>query len=44
MEATDVVEEGEVVRPGDTLVVSRPFVYAIQPEFRRQVCENCLTL
>ena len=38
----EVVEEGASVRPGDTLVVSEPFVYAIQPQYKNKVCENCL--
>ena len=39
---TEVVEEGDPVKPGDTLVVSEPFVYAIQPQFRSKVCDFCL--
>ena len=39
-----VVEEGEPVEPGDTLVRAKPFVYAIQPQFRTKICEYCLTL
>jgi len=31
------------VKPGDTLVRSKPFVYAIQPQFKNKVCEYCLT-
>ena len=38
----EVVEEGDPVHPGDTLVVAEPFVYAIQPQFKNKVCENCL--
>ena len=38
----EVVEEGDPVQPGDTLVVAEPFVYAIQPQFKNKVCENCL--
>ena len=38
----EVVEEGDPVKPGDTLVVSEPFVYAIQPQFRTKVCDFCL--
>ena len=38
----EVVEEGDPVKPGDTLVVSEPFVYAIQPQFRSKVCDYCL--
>lgn len=37
-----VVEEGDPVKPGDTLVVAQPFVFAIQSQFRNKVCENCL--
>jgi len=37
-----VVEEGDPVKPGDTLVVAEPFVYAIQPQFKSKVCEFCL--
>ena len=43
-EEIHVVEEGDPVEPGDTLVVAEPFVYAIQPQFRTKVCENCLVL
>ena len=39
---SEVVEEGDPVKPGDTLVVSEPFVYAIQPQFRSKVCDFCL--
>ncbi len=39
-----VVEEGEPVRPGDTLVRATPFVYAIQSQFRTKICDYCLTL
>lgn len=38
----EVVEEGDAVEPGDTLVVAEPWVYAIQPQFRTKVCEKCL--
>ena len=41
-EETEVVEEGDPVQPGDTLVVSEPFVYAVQPQFRSKVCDFCL--
>ena len=41
-ELCEVVEEGDPVKPGDNLVVSEPFVYAIQPQFKNKVCENCL--
>ena len=37
-----VVEEGDPVKAGDTLVVAEPFVFAIQSQFRNKVCENCL--
>jgi hypothetical protein len=39
-----VVEEGEPVQPGDTLVRAKPFVYAIQSQFRTKICDYCLTL
>ena len=39
---TEAVEEGDPVKPGDTLVVSEPFVYAVQPQFRSKVCDFCL--
>ena len=38
----EVVEEGDPVKPGDTLVAALPFVYAIQPQFKTKVCEYCL--
>ena len=38
----EVVEEGDPVEPGDTLVAALPFVYAIQPQFKTKVCEYCL--
>jgi len=41
---SSVVEEGEPVGPGDTLVRAKPFVYAIQPQFRTKICDYCLTL
>ena len=41
-EEFNVVEEGDPVKPGDTLVVALPFVYAIQPQFKTKVCEYCL--
>merc|ERR1719189_1176824 len=41
-EVVEAVEEGDPVHPGDTLVVAEPFVYAIQPQFKNKVCENCL--
>ena len=37
-----VVEEGDPVEPGDTLVAAEPWVYAIQPQFRTKVCEKCM--
>jgi len=40
-EDVQVVEEGDPVEPGDTLVVAEPFVFAIQPHFRTKVCEKC---
>jgi hypothetical protein len=39
-----LVEEGESVQPGDTLVRAKPFVYAIQSQFRTKICDYCLTL
>ena len=44
MEGGDVVEPGQPVRPGDTLALAQPFVFAIQPQYRQKVCENCLLL
>ena len=35
------VEEGSPVRPGDLLVSARPFIYAIQPQFKSKVCDWC---
>jgi len=42
IEDDKVIEEGDPVKPGDTLVVSEPFVYAIQPQYKTKVCEYCL--
>merc|ERR1712130_778181 len=36
-----VVEEGCPVKPGDLLVSARPFVYAIQGQFKSKVCDWC---
>lgn len=36
-----VVEEGCPVKPGDLLVSARPFVYAIQGQFKNKVCDWC---
>jgi hypothetical protein len=43
-ELVDVLEEGDPVRPGDTLVRATPFVFALQPQFRNKICEYCLSL
>jgi len=42
VEMAEVVEPGQPVRPGDTLALAQPFVFAIQPQYRQKVCENCL--
>ena len=44
VEMAEVVEPGQPVRPGDTLALAQPFVFAIQPQYRQKVCENCLLL
>ena len=36
-----VIEEGCPVKPGDLLVSARPFVYAIQGQFKSKVCDWC---
>ena len=38
-----VIEEGCPVKPGDLLVAARPFVYAIQGQFKSKVCDWCFT-
>ena len=40
-EEETVVEEGCPVKPGDLLVSARPFVYAIQGQFKSKVCDWC---
>ena len=37
----EAIEEGSPVQPGDVLVSARPFVYAIQQQYRSKVCERC---
>ena len=40
-EGEAVIEEGCPVKPGDLLVSARPFVYAIQGQFKSKVCDWC---